>query len=252
MTPRINVTAHRLALLVGGRCPPNLRPMQMGRADRNAAYDYPMTRVQLPTAAPVYYATSLSAGGLQVALDVAAKLPLALAQMQALWPGVIVPACPCLISPLSVGSTGDGGAYHYGCSGTDLYCDACITDAGLTTLSLYLAELSEVYQDAQGKGWDCGASNGEALSRVQSNYLCPAEVDGYQTFPSWLDSERPNWIDRTEPTDQDSISTGCAVGFIWWLASLGYSLPDIASAGGLLWRTTTPSWAAILWPGHTS
>ena len=227
------VLAHRQAMLAGGKTPHGagdraMRQTDVRRRPLRLRDDGRSDGAGRPSTTPPHWPASVR----HCANGVAARLPLALAQMQAWWPGVAIPSCPVLISPLSPSSDGTGGAYHYGCAATDLYCDCCTLDNGLTTLGLYLAELSEVYQATQARGWDCGASNGEALSRVQASYLRGHALDGYQTFPAWLDGDRPNWIDRSEPTDQDAVSTGCAAGFIWWLVSIGYSLPDIAAAGG--------------------
>src|SRR5207249_1513039 len=59
-----------------------------------------------------------------------------------------------------------GGAYHYGCDfqdGGDWYLS--ISDKE-TVVGLAMAEISESYMGLQGKGWNCGGSGGEALSRV--------------------------------------------------------------------------------------
>ena len=40
----------------------------------------------------------------------------------------------------------------------------------------------------------------------------------------------PDWVNRTERTDQDSISTGCGMAFISWLLSQGHHLSQIAQA----------------------
>ena len=136
---------------------------------------------------------------------------------------------------------GANGASHADCSATGLYCDAFNgTDADLER-SLVVAEADEVFMANQGAGWDCGASNGEALSRllaaeIYPNELNPPGIGGtFATGPSWLRSNRPDWITSTEPTDQDFVSIGCGTLFINWLHfQLGYSLNQIVQAG----RTT--------------
>jgi hypothetical protein len=40
----------------------------------------------------------------------------------------------------------------------------------------------------------------------------------------------PDWVNQTERTDQDAISTGCGMAFISWLLSQGENLPQIAQA----------------------
>ncbi len=76
------------------------------------------------------------------------------------------------------------------------------------------AEIVEVFSAAQGGDWDCGASNGEGLSRVLATELYPAELDGYTTAADWLDGGRPDDVNQTNPTDQDAVSNGCAVLFL--------------------------------------
>ena len=78
-------------------------------------------------------------------------------------------AVQVIIAPLSGNNDGSGGAYHYGCdfvSGGTLYLDATfaatINPVDLE-VALYVAELSECFMGAQGKGWGCGYSNGEGL-----------------------------------------------------------------------------------------
>src|ERR1700757_2235011 len=54
-----------------------------------------------------------------------------------------------------------GGAYHFGCGATDLFCDArtAPADADFSEF-LNIAEFVEVFEAAQAGGWDCGKSNG--------------------------------------------------------------------------------------------
>ena len=40
----------------------------------------------------------------------------------------------------------------------------------------------------------------------------------------------PDFINKTDNTDQNPISTGCGMAFLSWLQSLGYSLNKIAPA----------------------
>lgn len=145
--------------------------------------------------------------------------------------GLALPTFPLNI----VIAPGLGGAYHYGCAAVDLYCDG---DTSATpdidhTRYLVIAEEVEVFEAAQNKGWDCGASNGEGLSRVLATELYPAELDGFFTAASWLDSNRPDWVSKTDPTDQSAVSTGCAVLFLNYLRhELNYSWSQITQAAG--------------------
>lgn len=141
-----------------------------------------------------------------------------------------------IIAPVNNETDGSGGAYHHGCSfnpGGDLYIDAAFGNPVMTT-GLIVAELTESFMGAQNKGWDCGGSNGEALSR----FLAELESGGptgalaaFATGPAWDNAGRPNWIDATELTDQDAIATGCGVVYLYWMMSQGHSPAKITQAG---------------------
>ncbi len=143
-----------------------------------------------------------------------------------------------VIAKLSSGSDGSGGAYHYGCdltSGGTLYCDADFADP-IATLGLFIAELDEAFQgdpSNPNKGWGCGYSNGEAHSRVAA-FLASGGPHGslaeYTTGPAWNQAGRPNFVDATESTDRNAVSTGCGMIFIDWLLSLGYHYSQITQA----------------------
>ena len=141
-----------------------------------------------------------------------------------------------IIAPVNNETDGSGGAYHHGCSfnpgGGDLYIDAAFGNPVMTT-GLIVAELTESFMGAQNKGWDCGGSNGEALSR----FLAELESGGpagalaaFATGPAWDKAGRPNWIDSTEPTDQDAVATGCGVVYLYWMMSKGYTAAQITQA----------------------
>ncbi len=40
----------------------------------------------------------------------------------------------------------------------------------------------------------------------------------------------PDWVNQTEQTDGDAVSTGCGMAFISWLLSQGQNLSQIAQA----------------------
>ncbi len=125
------------------------------------------------------------------------------------------------------------GAYHRSCAATDLFCDAKINPArGNYSEFLNFAEFVEVFQAVQKKGWDCRKSNGEGLSRVLATEAYPAELGGCATAQSWLDSRRPNYVDRAVSSDSNSVVNGCAVLFLNWLRfQLKYSWVQIVAAG---------------------
>jgi hypothetical protein len=123
---------------------------------------------------------------------------------------------------------GSGGADHNGCdyaSGGAI--EACASYGNSARVSaLFEAELSECSMG----GNLCGVSTGEALSR-----WCAAETSNnaladFATAPTWAASGMINWVDRTEPTDRQAVSTGCGMAFISWLISQGFGLDVIAPA----------------------
>jgi hypothetical protein len=100
---------------------------------------------------------------------------------------------------------------------------------------LLFAEVVEVLMHKQNLHWDCGASHGEALSRVLAADLCLGGQplpDGLLSAPKWLAQRSQNWVDNTEMTDTDEVANGCGVLFLNWLRfSLGHSWQNIVAAG---------------------
>lgn len=140
-------------------------------------------------------------------------------------------------------AAGIGGAYHSSCSATDLYCDASGVDVDHTRM-LVVAEEVEVFSALQGLGWDCGASNGEGLSRaLAATDLYPGSLNGFNSAATWLDTPgRPDYVNTNDPTDRNYVSTGCAVLFLNYLRyQLGYSWQAIVGAGGSTLRATYQS-----------
>jgi hypothetical protein len=99
---------------------------------------------------------------------------------------------------------------------------------------LIVAEEVEVFSAVQAAGWDCGASNGEGLSRVLATLLYRAEIVGFASAASWLDtSDRPDFVTTNDPTDRNYVSIGCAVSFLNWLnTALGYTWAKVVQSGG--------------------
>ena len=200
--------------------------------------DYPATFVGTVGNMTLSYDPSLGAQGLALAqqfLNVANRPYL---DMESFF-GINGGAVQVIIAPLSGNNDGSGGAYHYGCdfvSGGTLYLDATfaatINPVDLE-VALYVAELSECFMGAQGKGWGCGYSNGEGLSRFLAEEETPwGTLAGFQTAAAWVAAGYPDWVTHTELTDQDSVSTGCAILYIYWMRSRGYSIAQITQAGG--------------------
>ena len=85
-----------------------------------------------------------------------------------------------------------------------------------------------------GRGWDCGASNGEGLSRVLANDIYRGvEPAGFISSNSWLNSPRANYVEHTYPSDTHYPSIGCSVLFLNWLRfQLSRSWTEIVASGG--------------------
>jgi hypothetical protein len=200
-------------------------------------FDFPTTLVGVTpdNLMTVYYDPSLGQPGADLAQQVLAQGQQAYGDCQAFF-GVAGQPVNVIIAALNDLTDGTAGAYHYGCSfnpGGDLYCDAAFGNPQME-IGLVVAELTESFMGAQGKGWDCGGSNGEALSRVLAELLSggpDGSLAGYATGPAWDQSGQPNWIDATESTDQDSVSTGCGVVYLYWMLSRGFTPAQVTQAG---------------------
>ncbi len=201
--------------------------------------DYPATQVGVVGNITVSYDPSLGAQGLALANEMLHAVSVPYNNMQTDF-GIAGGAVTVVIAPLSGRNDGSGGAYHRGCdfvSGGVLYLDATFDSTSINPLNLevalYVAELSEAFMGAQGRGWGCGYSNGEALSRFLAEQETPdGTLNGFMTGPDWDAAGRPDWISKTENTDRDAVSTGCGIVYLYWLRSLGFSIPQIVQAGG--------------------
>jgi hypothetical protein len=131
---------------------------------------------------------------------------------------------------------GSDGASHQTCEATTLMIGARSGPPGDMGVirQLVIAEEDEVFEANFGRGWDCGASNGEGLSRVLASDIVRQPLPGgFLSAPVWLDEGRPDFISVTDPSDINFISTGCAVLFLNWLHfQLGFEWRDIIAAGG--------------------
>lgn len=136
-------------------------------------------------------------------------------------------------------TSGSDGASHQSCAGTALSIGA---NSGPVPFmrSLVIAEADEVFEANFGHGWNCGFSNGEGLSRVLANDMVPGvEPQDFVSPPVWLDGPsdmtgilREDWINKTEQTDRNYFSIGCAVLFLNWLRfQLNFSWTQIIAAG---------------------
>ena len=137
--------------------------------------------------------------------------------------------------PFVVEITSDStGASHSSCMGTDISIGGKSGGNIDFIRSLLVAEADEVFMANFGHGWNCGASNGEGLSRVLANDIYKnVEPADFISSSVWLDLDpRPDYVDRTEPTDTEYNSIGCSVLFLNWLRfQLNYSWEEIVAAG---------------------
>lgn len=123
-----------------------------------------------------------------------------------------------------------GGAYHFGCDATDLYCEP---DPTLGS-GFMVAELVEVFEAAINNGWACGQTNGEGLSRIlateRNQNLTQLQV---QTGQAWWAHGAKDYVTDNSATDQDEDSNGCGPLFLYYLHSqLGYDWRTIVTTGG--------------------
>ncbi len=150
---------------------------------------------------------------------------------------------------------GTGGADHAACNyatGGDIEVDASLGSSQRVS-ALFEAELSEC-----SMGGDlCGQSTGESLSRWCAAVIGNNALPDFATAPTWAKDGMPDYVDRTDPTDQNTDSIGCGMAFLSWLMSQGHALDTIApvmvslgDAGTLaqLYARVSADAAANAWP----
>src|SRR5260370_27442100 len=128
------------------------------------------------------------------------------ATLQGYFGGVTPPNLPFVV----LLTADDTGASHDGCDATTLYIGARSGGGNIDFIrSLVIAEEDEVFEAAVGLGWDCGASNGEGLSRVLANDIYQGvEPTNFMSAPGWLGQPsppfgaRPRFITTTLPFEQ--------------------------------------------------
>ena len=205
-------------------------------------FDYPATLVGSIGNISVYYDPSLGSSGLALANQLLTGVSAPYGTFET-WFAISGGSLSVVVSPLSGAHDGSGGGYHYGCSfavgGNSgvIYVDATFANTEVNPLNLavglYAAELSEMFEGAQALGWGCGYSNGEGLSRFAAEQVTPAgTMYQFLTGPSWATAGKPDWVDTTELTDEDAVSTGCAIVYLYWMVHLGYTIPQIVQAAG--------------------
>src|SRR6202521_4926980 len=131
-----------------------------------------------------------------------------------------------IIFALDGQTDGTGGADHGGCDySTGAAIEVCASFGNSARVSaLFEAELSECSMG----GNLCGVSTGEALSRWCAEVVGSNALADFATGPQWVRDGMPDYVNQTDPTDQNADSTGCGMVFISWLMSQGHSLGSIA------------------------
>ena len=131
-----------------------------------------------------------------------------------------------IIFALGGATDGTGGADHGDCDySTGNAIELCASFGNSARVSaLFEAELSECSMG----GNLCGVSSGEALSRWCAAVVGNNALSDFATAPTWAQDGMPNFVDKTDPSDQNADSTGCGMAFISWLMRQGYTLGQIS------------------------
>lgn len=189
-------------------------PAAAGRYAAAAAGDAGYVKQGSTTHFNVFYDPSISTGA-QLAAGV---LQAAERDYQPIW-AIFGIGDPAAYLPFNIYLIpGSDGAGHSLPNLGDISVDVFGADDIEFVRMLVVAEVVEVFAYVQGAGWDPGASNGEALSRVLATELYPTKLGQFATAPSWLDDGgRPDWVSRSEGTDSDYVSIGCGTLFLYFL-----------------------------------
>jgi hypothetical protein len=133
-----------------------------------------------------------------------------------------------MVFALGGATDGTGGADHMGCDyTTGAAIEVCASFGNSARVSaLFEAELSECSMN----GNLCGLSTGEALSRWCATVIGNNALADFSTAPQWAQDGEPDFVNRTDATDQNADSTGCGMAFLSWLMSQNFSLDKIAPA----------------------
>jgi hypothetical protein len=175
----------------------------------------------------VYVDASLGDQGMQNAQSLLSSADNVVAQNNTIF-GITGGPVDVVIYAIGGATDGTGGADHGGCdftTGNAIEVDAAFGSPN-RIIGLFEAELSECAMN----GSLCGFSTGEALSRWCATVVSSNALSDFATAPTWAQSGMPDWVNQTEQSDQDAVSTGCGMAFISWLLSQGHHLPAIAQA----------------------
>src|SRR5882757_11122654 len=177
--------------------------------------------------ATIYADPSLGAPALQNANDLLNDAERVASANDALF-GTTGGPVSVIVFALGGQTDGTGGADHLGCDyqsgGAIEVCAAFGNSARVS--ALFEAELSECSMG----GNLCGASTGEGLSRWCAAVISNNALADFATAPQWAQSGMPDFVNQTEATDQNAVSTGCTMAFLSWLMSQNHPLGQIAPA----------------------
>ena len=202
----------------------------------------------------VYVDPTLGQSGLQNAQDLLNDADRVVAANDTIF-GTTGGPVSVIVFALGNATDGTGGADHMGCdytTGAAIEVDASFGNSARVS-ALFEAELSECSMN----GNLCGQSTGEALSRWCAAVISNNALSDFATAPQWAQDGMPDYVNKTDPTDQNADSTGCGMAFLSWLMSQSYSLDKIApamvalgDAGTLaqLYANLTADAASNAWP----
>lgn len=177
-----------------------------------------------PSGVSVWYDKRLGAAGLKNAQDLLADADRVRAANDAMF-GTKGGQVNVLVWALNGPTDGTGGADHASCdyaTGGNIEVDASFGDS-MRCSALFEAELSECSMSHNL----CGLSTGEALSRWAALWIGNSALADFTTVPDWATNE-PDWVNKTQDTDQNPVSIGCGMAFLSWMQKLGYPMEVIA------------------------
>jgi hypothetical protein len=175
----------------------------------------------------VYVDPTLDPPGLQNAQDLLKDADRVVTANDSIFASVGGPVS-VIVFALDGNTDGTGGADHMGCdyiSGAAI--EVCASYGNPARVSgLFEAELSECSMG----GNLCGTSTGEGLSRWCAAAVSSNALGDFATAPVWARNNMPDFVNQTEATDGNAVSTGCTMAFLSWLMSQGHPLGQIAPA----------------------
>jgi hypothetical protein len=173
----------------------------------------------------IYVDPTLGGQGLQNAQDLLADADRVIMANDGIF-GTSQGSVSVIVFALGGVTNGTGGADHGGCdyaSGAAIELDASFGNSARVS-ALFEAELSECNMG----GNLCGESTGEALSRWCAATTSNNALSDFATAPAWFNGGMPDWVSKTENSDQNALSIGCGMAFISWLLSQNMTLSTIA------------------------